>query len=568
MEAAWQTIRETTASDYFMPLDTDGTVVDVLNPLEWAYSRRRIEGKPFTLENHKPLRQCYEDNHPFQVFIKPAQVGVSEMAVCKTGHALEVGAQFWNTGKEGLNVGYLFPTQAALIDFSRERISVLSEESDQLSATFGNAKHNAVTFKQIGKSYLYLRGAWNKKALKAFAADIIILDEYDEMAPDAVALAEKRMRASNVRRQICISTPTIPGQGIHALYLQSDQKVWKIPCLTCGEWIELDFFRDVWANGKDDYSTWQDWTEEQVMAATWDTHCPNCKQAIDRFADGEWIAKYPHRQVISGYHIPALCFPVVSLPNIIMPLVSRNPTRIQEAYRSDLGLPYEPSGSRVTTTMLDLLSTDLEHGRLPRHAIWKRVTMGVDVGLRLHYRISAELERGGERYVIAMGHVDDWDDLSMLMREHKVRLCVIDANPETHKCKEWQKLHRSKVLRAFYPNGMAGNLWREKENEGVIQINRTMAMDAVFAAVSGGDEHWPDSIINDPEVRAHMVAPMRTRNKDLHGAEVVSWIHTAPDHLYHACVYDFVANEALPKRKFGSILAQGKTKGWRNEYNS
>jgi hypothetical protein len=258
---------------------------------------------------------------------------------------------------------------------------------------------------------------------------------------------------------------------------------------------------------------------------------------------------------------------VVSLKDIVLPLISNNPTRVSEAYRSDLGLPYVAEGSQVNEGMLDRLPMDLPNHKLPKNAQWQRVTMGIDVGTRLHYRISGELEREGQRIVIDMGVVKDWDDLSNLMREHKVRMCVIDANPEGHKCREWQTKHKGRVVRAFYPNGMGGNLWRVKEGEGVVQINRTMAMDAVYDNIASGEEAWPIGVVNDPEVRANMVAPMRVSSPGLHGAEQVNWIHTAPDHFFHACVYDHIASIILPKRKFGAAVAQGKTSGWKKRYD-
>ena len=53
--------------------------------------------------------------------------------------------------------------------------------------------------------------------------------------------------------------------------------------------------------------------------------------------------------------------------------------------------------------MLAQLSHDLPGGRLPERA-WRDTTMGVDVGTRFHYRISAMGE--GERpYIRAMGAV-------------------------------------------------------------------------------------------------------------------------------------------------------------------
>ena len=105
-------------------------------PLEWAYAYRRIENRPFTLERHKPLEAIYNDNHKHIVVMKPAQVGVSELAITRVLHALDVGAKFWNTHKNGLNIGYLFPTLTALSSFSKERVSGVLAEHEHLASLF------------------------------------------------------------------------------------------------------------------------------------------------------------------------------------------------------------------------------------------------------------------------------------------------------------------------------------------------------------------------------------------------------------------------------------------------
>jgi hypothetical protein len=71
-------------------------------------------------------------------------------------------------------------------------------------------------------------------------------------------------------------------------------------------------------------------------------------------------------------------------------------------------------------------------------------------------------------------------------------------------------------------------------------------MDRVYANVAKGAEHWPAEIHNDREVIAHMKAPVRVLALDARGQEQATWVHTQPDHLYHASVYDTVAREALP----------------------
>lgn len=518
-------------------------------PLAWARQHRQIDGRPFSLDRFRPLEAIYEDDHPHIAVIKPAQRGVSEYAVNVASFALDRGAEVWTDGvKAGLNVGYIFPTKEALSDFSKERISGLVEESDYLQALFEDGDDfNAVTFKQVGQSYLYLRGGWSKRALKSFPADLMIFDEYDEMDPTAIALGRRRMNASPVRRELDISTPTIPGKGIHAQYLQSDQRVYE-QRHACGAWVSYDFFRDVRVGGMP-YEVWQTWDAERIRRAEVTLACPGCRETVadeERMAPGRWRAQAPEVLGVRGYHVPWWPFPVVDLAAYAVTAVSNDPSEITELYRSDLGLPYEPSGARITDMMLGQLSHDLPGGLLPVTS-WTDVTMGVDPGARFHYRVSAN-DHQGRRCVLAMGAVGSWKELDGLMERWHVRLCIVDAMPELHAAQEFAARHEGRVLRSFYPvaSALKGILQRVDEATGVVQINRTMAMDRVYANVAGCKEHWPAHIHNDPEVSAHMKAPVRVVSQDASGQDVASWVHSAPDHLFHASVYDTVARELLP----------------------
>jgi hypothetical protein len=539
--------------------------------LTWAQRYRRLDGQPFTLDKFRPLKAIYQDNHPHIVIQKPAQRGVSEYAVNRTVFALDQGAKVWTGGqKDGLNVGYIFPTQDALRDFSKERFSGLLDESDYLAALFADSDFEGVTFKKVGRSYLYLRGGWSKSSLLSFPADMIVIDEFDQMDPKSVVLARRRMNASDLNYEIDLSTPTIPGRGINAAYIESDQRVYKQICPHCGEMNQYDFFRDTFVSGEP-YDEWKRYSKEKILRSIVYLRCPMCKGDLtdaDRCVDGEWEAQEPEITARRGYLIPPLAFSYISLQKLAVTAVSDDPDEITEFYRSDLGLPYEPGGSKITMQMLAALSADLPGGELPRFAEWRQTTMGVDVGSRLHYRVSSGIVGKTGRYVRAMGSVTTWDELQTIFEFYGVRRCVVDALPEVHSSQEWANRTpmKKKVYRAFYagPNAMMkGQSVVVDDNTMTLQINRTSAMDGVFATVASGSEFWPRAIHDNDEVIQHLTAPVRVVTLDSRGQERATWIHTQPDHLFHASLYDRIAFVTLPKVTFSSdaLLAQGAASG-------
>jgi hypothetical protein len=529
-------------------------VADPQNVLEWAQRYRRLEGRKFSLDLFKPLVEIYLDEHPHKVVKKPAQRGVSEYAVSLACFALELGAKQWTkdeTGKpqkNGLNVGYLFPVKQDLEDFAKERVNELREESTHLALLFSDEEFDSLSYKKVGSSHLYMRGAYAKTGLLSFPADVLIYDEFDQMDSKAVALVSRRMNASLVRRDIKISTPTFPGRGISKAYAESDQRIWQTPCPHCQGWVSFDFYRDVWVDGQP-YDAWQHWPQERVSAAPVTLHCPECHGVIDdeqRCADGRWYVQRPDITRVHGYHVPWWAFPMADLSDFAYRAVSDDPAEIEELNRSDLGLEYGVGGGSVTEGMLQQLSA--EYPTDIAKVKWRNTTLGCDIGAKLHYRIDSE-DQYGNICVREMGSVDDWLDLDQLMFRYKVRLAVVDAQPEWHESMNFCAKWKGRAKRGFEQvktSTLKGILFNEKKGTNDVQINRRLAMDLVLANIGTGKELWPSSIVNDPEVIAHMIAPTRISITDETGQQDHDWVHSQPDHLFHASVFCTIARKMLP----------------------
>jgi len=435
---------------------------------------------------------------------------------------------------------------------------------------FSDEEFDSLGFKKVGNSHLYMRGAYAKTGLLSFSADVLIFDEFDQMDSKAVALATRRMNASPVRRELKISTPTLPGRGISKAYLESDQRIWQTPCPHCSEWVSFDFFRDVSVDGEP-YEAWKHWSQDMVATATVTLHCPSCFGVIDdeqRCADGRWYAQNPENHRVHGYHIPWWAFPMADLNDFVFTAVSDEPTDVEELNRSDLGLEFGVGGGSITESMLQQLSSEYptEIGQVR----WRNTTLGCDIGSRLHYRISSE-DLNGVVHVRDMGYVNDWDGLDQLMFRYKVRMAVVDAQPEWHESLDFCKRWRGRARRGFEQVKTAtlkGTLYHERravqakrknrtDDEYDVQINRRMAMDLVLSNVASGKERWPESIVHDPEIIEHMTAPTRVRISDDTGQQDHDWVHNKPDHGFHACVFDVIARRLLPPVDASSLPVVG-----------
>jgi hypothetical protein len=208
-------------------------------------------GQPFDLTRHLYLVDIYNCRAQEMVIYKASQMGASEYAVSAAMHACD---------QRRATVLYVFPTESDVSDFSSSRIGPALEASPYLAGIVGPGDRTAgrrgadrVTLKRIRDGFLLLRGARVTPSglapqLKSTAADKVVNDELDEMDPRAPIIAAKRLGHSLIAERLDISTPTYAGRGIHARWLESDQREWHIRCEGCGE-CSLSPFRTLLLSG-------------------------------------------------------------------------------------------------------------------------------------------------------------------------------------------------------------------------------------------------------------------------------------------------------------------------------
>ena len=528
--------------------------------LAWTEThRRRLRpGVVFDLRTHPYLADLYTSTAQRIVTRKAGQLGASEWLVSYALHAADV---------RGLDVLYVMPTEDDLSDFSTTRFGMAMEASPYLRSIVvdtrkgdaaGRRGVDKMTLKRVRDNWLYFRGGrvqpgGKAPQLKSIPADILILDEYDEIDPRAPELGRKRLGHSAVAEERLVSTPTYVGVGIDAEWPATTQSQWHLRCPGCGR--RQDVTIDDLVIERDDLErpiAWHGMRDGTAWLA-----CRHCGKPLDRMGPGEWVPAYPGRDVV-GYQLSKLIAPLVDLAQVVRNLQTTDESKRKEAYNQDLGLPYAPRGAGITAQVLDNATRDYGLVQtLPQDAAG--AVMGVDVGLLLHVVVRAGRDaQTGERRLLHVGAVSTFEEVEHLIRRYRVRACVVDALPETRKARELQAKMRPGVVWLCYYAGGEGpkseDLAGWNQDQGTVTTDRTRSLDETVTRFAEAINTLPAGIRQIPDYYPHLTSMVRVTEKRRDGNLAARWVETGPDHYAHAENYCTIAG--LRPAPVG-VMAQG-----------
>lgn len=377
------------------------------------------------------------------------------------------------------------------------------------------------------------------------------------MDPRAPSIAEKRLGHSNIAEQRWISTPTYPGIGIHAKWLESDQREWHVRCEHCGEQQPMTIKAVV-----------DEW-DELERPVRWHDYvaCRKCGKSLNRLAVGEWVPTFPGRD-IAGYHLTKLFSPTAHLGALVQALQTTDETKRREAFNQDLGETYTPRGGQITDAILDECRRDYASRPVPG----EKCVMGADVNKAINVVIRGPQDKEtGERPLRFAGEVESFETVGRLIRQYNVVRGVIDALPETRKARELQEDFAPKTRRdgalacdyergvlwlAYYVEQKTGSKNPEMaewhKEKGVVNIDRTRSLDATFSRFYEHENTLPGNAKEIMDYYAQMKAPVRTVEKDASGQPVARYVESAPDHYAHAENYVTIASMDLPTKRAGT----------------
>jgi hypothetical protein len=514
------------------PLNAKEALNTLLDQADIRFNKTRIEpilqwvrglkltGGIFDLASHPWQPEILESDCHHIVLRTAAQLGKTTVFILKILHGLI-------SGKYPQGFIYAAPTEDSALGFSKSRFSPMIQDNPKIRELVNTT--DSASLKRVGSAFLSFVGSQmtttvgdgmkrTSTSLVSTPSDGYLVDEVDRVPPRALDLLSERLSHSKVKDEFFVSTPTIPGYGIDALFEETDQRQWHIKCSHCGEYtcLETEFPNSVILR--------PDGTAFRA--------CKKCRKEIHS-ANGIWVPAYPDRTEKRGYHISQLNSPFMDPAKILKAYEDgANPS---EFWNSKLGMPFIEAENRLT-----IADVYANCGTDPMATSHKPPTaIGLDIGKMIHCVVVVRPNNQTIKVIYA-ARVSSFADVSDICERFGVKCAVADALPETRSVREWQASLRIPAFLCEYSGTTGAAAWNE--SDGKLRVNRTEALDAVHHALTTpGKITLPRRCSEIEEFAKECTNSVRMIEEDSLGGRRMVWRPVGADHFQHSLSYALLA---------------------------
>lgn len=519
----------------------------------WSMYNRTIKGSPYTFDvsglidklntseakadvkrlllRHRPfLVQPLNDPHPWKVYKKGRQVGVSELSVTET-------LWFLDTHPNTKWI-YTFPREKQLLDFSTTRITEAMGESPRMKHLFTTP--NQTFLKKIGgSSFLLLRSAWESNLGEGVDADGVTFDEKDRMKPGIEVAFRESLSSSRHGLLREVSTPTLPGRGVDASYMHSDQMEWHVKCRKCSMWQQIEYPENIVQMMDIPPGT------KELPEGCYEYRCrkERCRGLLDR-VHGFWVPRYPDRKNIRGYLIPQTICPWISATEVMQKKIEMKFQQFWENYV----LAKTSIGENILLGEQDFINTTAGHAVVhSRSPDWSEISVGIDWGHLNWVVVIGKNASNGKRYLLNVAVFED-DHRSELQSVKLIDAFISPYEPDVIVADAGYGKDRNSYLLRKYPERLFA-CWYNPSEKGSrtfqpswsdafakVLVDRTLTIKETCRAFKEKEIGLPawDNGVKMLVKHFQNLAPMRVEEE----GEIYETIEkTGDDHLVHATGY-------------------------------
>lgn len=434
--------------------------------------------------------------------------------------------------------GNTFPREKQLTDFATTRIAEAKDESPRMKHLFGTPDQTFL--KRIGESsFLLLRSAWESNLGEGVDADGVTFDEKDRMKEGIEVAFRESLSSSKFGLLREVSTPTLPGRGVDANYLHSDQHEWHVKCLKCSMWQPIEFpdnivqMKDVPPGAK------------ELPEGAFEYRCrkDKCRGELDRVY-GYWVPKFPTRGNIRGYLIPQTICPWITATQLMQKKIDYKFQQLWENYC----LGRTSVGENVLLSEEDFANAIAGHEMVgARTPDWDHITVGIDWGHLNWVVVIGRNAHNGKRYLLNIGVFED-DMRNELESVKRAEAFLAPFNPDVIVADAGYGKDRNAYLLRKYP-GKLFACWYNPSERGSrtfvpswqdafskVLVDRTMTVKNTCRVIKERELGLPryDRAMQLFQKHFSALAPMREEEE----GEIFETIQaTGDDHLVHATGY-------------------------------
>lgn len=534
---------------------------------DWLENNTSLMGAPYSFRGHEYQKAIIDSKSCNQAVIKPSQCGLSELS-----SRLVLGFLAVQSNSTAM---YILPTVSEALRFSKSRIDPIIRDSKYLTSIMGAGNDNAA-FKMIGTSQLHMSGS--QKAVISVATDLLVVDEVDFCDAENLVTAESRLTHSRfkdeelnirgIRRQL--STPTLVGVGISAMYEQSDKQRRLVKCKHCGEWVDPSFLDNVVVQGFD--RSMHEITHMDVidlddrgLISTAKLLCSRCHKEITsenlQPEYREWVAEFPSIRHMQGFAVNPLDLPDYHSPSSILRKRLNFAEEQGHFYNFVLGLPHDSSSNSILPSAVrdNTILTQVQPGSSISGCV-----AGLDIGKTSWLLIGKPVRTNGveELHILWAEQIrvdgNNVDNLFLTVverfKQFGVIKAVVDSAPFWDTVIKIQsQFPESLVLPAMYTL-TDRNLPAHKVNEKdwLVSVNRTKSLDFFVKQVNTGKVKFADFAENRV-IAQHFQGMKRVERADTEGKMTEKWLKISADHFFHAGNYLQIAANMVTSGSYANF---------------
>lgn len=512
----------------------------------WIAENTFINGRPYSYKHHEYQQRILNSKARERVVRKCSQVGISELAV---RDSLAMCGMIKN-----FTTIYTLPTATFAAVLAKTRVNPVIQESPYLKGMMSDTDN--VDVKQIGTSYLYLKGAASSNAPISIPADFLVHDELDFSDALVISQYQSRLTHSPHKMKFKLSTPTLPGKGIDFEFQRSRRHFNFVKCNHCNHWFIPHYFDHVKIPGFT--GDLHDITKRMLHTVRYAeayVACPHCGGRPDLTPDfRDWVCENAEENhVAEGFQVSPFDAPFIITPAYLVEC-STAYTNIAEFYNFNLGLPFFSQESVLSPDEIrGVITNSRSEGALAH-------VMGVDLGKMCHVLVAACSWDGSMQVV----HREKVPLLQLRERykelrlKYRVRVSVIDSLPYTDTVMALQAIDQN-LWASVYTQLRGTELFNvhkkdEDEEQGVMQLRqinvaRDRTFDALMAFVRSGQFSVIGATEEEDEEFVTHCTDMR-RIKDWNPKTQIiefKWVKSelGEDHYWFTLSYAFLAKHIL-----------------------